>query len=83
MKGIVLAAIALALAGCPTARSYDSEVVSGDANNVSVRAAQGVDPTPVAAAHCAKYGKEAIRRLITPIPDREQPGMSVYVFACA
>jgi hypothetical protein len=83
MKVIVLAAVALAVAGCTATRTYDTEVVSGDADSVSVRAAQGVDPTPVAAAHCAKYGKEAIRRLITPIPDREQPGMSVYVFACA
>lgn len=83
MKVILCAVAALAVAGCTTAQSYDSEVVSGNADNVSVRAAQGVDPGPVAAAHCAKYGKEAVRRLITPIPDHDAPGMSVYAFACA
>ena len=83
MKVTLCAIAALALAGCTTARSYDTEVVSGSANEVSVRAAEGVDPTPAAEAHCAKYGKEAVRRLITPIPDEHTPGMSVYVFACA
>ena len=83
MKVIVFATTALALAGCTTAQNRATEVVSGSANEVSVRAAQGVDPTPVAETHCAKYGKEAVRRLITPIPDQHVPGMTVYVFACA
>ncbi|MGE5146093.1 MAG: hypothetical protein ACM3N5_05055 [Candidatus Eiseniibacteriota bacterium] len=85
MKVILCAVAALVLAGCTNAatRGDATEVVSGDANNVSVRAARGVDPTPTAEAHCEKYGKEAVRRLITPIPDQQEPGMTVYVFACA
>ena len=83
MKVILCAIAALALAGCATERPRQAEVVSGSANEVSVRAPDGVDPTPTADAHCAKYGKEAVRRLITPIPDRQVPGMSVYIFACA
>lgn len=84
MKVTLCVLAALALAGCATkAPASDSEVVSGNADNVSVRAAGGVDPTPAAEAHCAKYGKEAVRRLVTPIPDHDVPGTSVYVFACA
>jgi hypothetical protein len=83
MKVTIFAAATLALAGCAQTPNYDTEIVSGSANAVSVRAATGVDPTPTAEAHCAKYGKEAVRRLVTPIPDRHVPGMTVYVFACA
>jgi hypothetical protein len=82
MKIIVLAAAAIALAGCAAANDTDTGVVSGNADSVTVRATDGVDPRPAATAHCAKYGKQAVRRVITPIPDEEAPGTLLYPFAC-
>ena len=83
MKAMICAAAAaLALAGCAAAEDRDTRVVAGNATEVSVRAADGVDPAPVARAHCGQYGKAAVRRLVTPIPDGEAPGTAIYLFGC-
>lgn len=79
---VILCIAALALAGCAAADDYDTGVVSGSANEVTVRATDGIDPRPMAAAHCAKFGKQAVRRLVTPIPDQDAPGTALYPFAC-
>ena len=82
MKSMISIAAALALAGCATAERRDAEVVSGSAEQVSVRAPDGVDPAPAATAHCAQFGKTAVRRLVTPIPDGNAPGRAIYLFGC-
>ena len=82
MKVEIFAIAAIALGGCAAAESREAEVVSGSAGEVSVRAADGVDPAPAAAAHCGQYGKTAVRRLITPIPAGGAPGTAIYLFGC-
>ena len=79
---IALCALVLALAGCAATDDTDTGVVSGNADSVTVRATDGVDPRPAAASHCAKYGRQAVRRVMTPIPDEEAPGTLLYPFAC-
>jgi len=82
MKRLICTAAVLALAGCAVAQDRDTEIVAGSPGDVSVRAADGVDPAPVAAAHCSQYGKTAVRRLAMPIPDGSAPGMAIYMFGC-
>ena len=82
MKVIVFATMALAMAGCAGADDTTPGVVAGDENAVTVRATDGVDPGPAATAYCAKFGKQAVRRLVTPIPDQNAPGTALYPFAC-
>jgi hypothetical protein len=81
-KAIAFATAALALAACTAADGGDIGVVSGNADSVTVRATDGIDPRPAATAHCAKYGKQAARRVVTPIPDPDAAGTLLYPFAC-
>jgi hypothetical protein len=82
MKAILRTAAALAMTACTAADGGDTGVVSGNADSVTVRATDGVDPRPAATAHCAKYGRQAVRRVVTPIPDADAPGTLLYPFAC-
>jgi hypothetical protein len=82
MKLGIIAIAAVTLAACAAAEGREAEVVSGSAGEVSVRAPDGVDPAPAAAAHCRQYGKTAVRRLVTPIPVGDAPGAAIYLFGC-
>ena len=82
MKAILFATAVLAVAACTAADGGDTGVVSGNPDSVTVRATDGGDPRPAATAHCAKFGKQAVRRIVTPIPDPEAPGTLLYPFAC-
>ena len=82
MLTIAIFAAAAALAACAGTENRETEVVAGGPDYVSVRAAEDADPNPVAAEYCEKYGKQAVRRLVVPIPDHATPGMSIYPFAC-
>jgi len=57
--------VALVLVGCAPP-AYKSEVVSGNADTVSVKAGHYSNPGPQATEHCAKHGKSAVLENATP-----------------
>jgi hypothetical protein len=79
MLAVVLAAT---LGGCAVAAAYDAEIVSGNENEVSVKAGKNANPGPIATSHCAKFGKSAALRVVQPLPDQSVAGLAIYQFAC-
>ena len=78
----VLALIIL-LAGCSIVKSYQAEKVSGDENEVSIKAGRNTDPEELATQHCQQYGKSAT--LADKGPDLSGIGVDrtrVYTFRC-
>lgn len=50
---------ALSLAQC-TPPGYKAEIISGDPQQVSIKAGSYANPGPMASEHCAKVGKAAV-----------------------
>ncbi len=69
MKLLAIVA-AIALAGC----AYQSEVVTANPDQISVKAGRYANPGDRAAAHCGQYGKTAVLVAST--------GDGIYQFAC-
>ena len=69
-------ATAIVLIGC-TEPEHRSEVVSGNADTVIIKAGRYSDPGPQATQHCAKYEKSADLENID-----HASGSSIYVFKC-
>ncbi len=76
---LALAVIAVA-AGCAPMQMTTLEKVSGDANEVEIKAGNSVNPGPLAMKHCATYGKSAILVRSQPVEGSTLAG--IYYFAC-
>lgn len=56
---VVVIPLALGLTQC-TPPGYAADMISGDAQQVSVKAGPYANPGPMASEHCAKFGKTAV-----------------------
>lgn len=76
-------ALVVFLAGCSAVKSYQAEKLSGDENQVSVKAGKYADPGEIATRHCQQYGKSAA--LAERGPDLSGIGVDrtrIYTFQC-
>ena len=55
MRWVILILAAVTLAAC----AYETKLVSGAADQVTIQAGQYANPGPPAIEHCARYGKTA------------------------
>ena len=51
--------VTLALAEC-TPPGYKAEIVTGDPQEVAIKAGPYANPGPMASEHCAKFGRTAV-----------------------
>jgi hypothetical protein len=76
LRGLVLlisvGSLALCLAQC-VPPGYSSEIISGDTQQVAIKAGGYANPGPTASEHCAKFGRTAVL---------QDAGGGIYKFTC-
>jgi hypothetical protein len=68
--GAVLSALVLSQCTPP---GYAAELISGDPQQVAIKAGHYANPGPIASEHCAKFGKTAVL---------QEANGSIYKFTC-
>ena len=83
MKATAVAILlALVVSACAVARTYEAVIISGNENEVAVKAGKGANPGPLATEHCAKHNKDAILERVDSLADYSVSQQSVYMFTC-
>ncbi|HLI13227.1 MAG TPA: hypothetical protein VKY65_16660 [Alphaproteobacteria bacterium] len=72
--------VTLVLAGCELVAEGETEILSGDAKHVVIRAGDRGDPAEVAGNYCGSYGKSAVLDHSEPVVNRAH--FATYYYVC-